>query len=370
MPEMSFRPARSMSLGQRLRYELVRHTFSTGYRLQFYDALRFLLGNGNPLGVALRMIAEVHTDFGRHWHPYGDLVDDCLESLSDNGAGRTLEDVLAAWGPLEEAALISAGMRSGKLPETLLQASKLVEARRRILTLVGKMSLYPLLLFCLGGGMLVINGAYLIPTLRKISDPKNWSGALGFMHLLANFTDKQGAAVVSAVAIMMGLVLWSIPRWRGRLRRIADNMVPWSVYQDIQGAVFLMNMAALLRANVQTLAALQILLPFSSPWLQERLGSIIARVEQGDHLGKALRNSGYQFPSKEAANYLSLLTEGDGAPDIIGRYGDRWLEQTLERVNKRAIVVMFFSLLLIFSFFLLILSTVMQIQDMTSDSMQ
>ncbi|EKN4036019.1 type II secretion system F family protein [Yersinia enterocolitica] len=370
MPEMSFRPARSMSLGQRLRYELVRHTFSTRYRLQFYDGLRFLLENSKSLGVALRMIAEVHTDFGKHWHPYGDLVDDCLESLSDNGVGRTLEDVLAAWGPLEEAALISAGMRSGKLPEALIQASKLVEARRRILTLVGKMSLYPLLLFCLGGGMLVINGAYLIPTLRKISDPQNWSGALGFMHLLANFTDKQGAAVVSAVAILMGLVLWSIPRWRGRLRRIADNMVPWSVYQDIQGAVFLMNIAALLRANVQTLAALQILLPFSSPWLQERLGSIIACVEQGDHLGKALRNSGYQFPSKEAANYLSLLTEGDGAPDIIGRYGDRWLEQTLERVNKRAIVVMFFSLLLIFSFFLLILSTVMQIQDMTSDSMQ
>ncbi|MFQ6245934.1 type II secretion system F family protein [Yersinia enterocolitica] len=358
-----------MSLGPRLRYELVRHTFSIRYRLQFYDALRFLLENGTPLGTALQMIAEVHTDFGRHWHPYGDLVDDCLESLSDNGAGRTLEDVLAAWGPLEEAALISAGMRSGKLPEALLQAGKLVEARRRILTLVGKMSLYPLLLFCLGGGMLVINGAYLIPTLRKLSDPQNWTGALDFMHALANFTDKQGVAVVGIVAILAGLVLWSIPRWRGRLRRLADNMMPWSVYQDIQGAVFLINMAALLRANVQTLEALQILLPFSAPWLQERLDAIIASVEQGDHLGKALLSSGYQFPSKEAANYLSLLTEGDGAPDIIGRYGDRWLEQTLERVNKRVMVVMLFSLLLIFSFFLLILSTVMQIQDMTSDSM-
>ncbi|MFV8779508.1 type II secretion system F family protein [Yersinia enterocolitica] len=369
MSEKCFRPARNMSLGQRLRYELVRHTFSIRYRLQFYDALRFLLENGTPLGTALQMIAEVHTDFGRHWHPYSDLVDDCLDSLSDNGAGRTFEDVLAAWGPLEEAALISAGMRSGKLPEALLQAGKLVEARRRILILVGKMSLYPLLLFCLGGGMLVINGAYLIPTLRKLSDPQNWTGALGFMHALANFTDKQGVAFVGMVAILAGQVLWSIPRWRGRLRRLADSMVPWSVYQDIQGAVFLMNMTALLRANVQTLEALQILLPFSSPWLQERLDAIIAGVEQGEHLGKALRNSGYQFPSKEAANYLSLLTEGDGAPDIIGRYGDRWLEQTLERVNKRVMVVMLFSLLLIFSFFLLILSTVMQIQDMTSDSM-
>ncbi|WP_261374002.1 type II secretion system F family protein [Yersinia similis] len=207
------------------------------------------------------------------------------------------------------------------------------------------------------------------PTLRKLSDPENWRGALGFMHAVANVTDKQSTVVVGVIAILVGLVLWSIPRWRGRLRRFADNIMPWSVYKDIQGAVFLMNMAALLRANVQTLEALQILLPFSSPWLQERLDAIIACIEQGDHLGKALRNSGYAFPGKEAANYLSLLTEGDGAPDIIARYGDRWLEQTLERVNKRVIGVMFFSLLLIFSFFLLILSMVMQIQDMTSDSM-
>lgn len=369
MSEMIFRPARNMSLAKRLRYELVRHTFSAHYRLEFYDALHFLLGNGHPLGAALRMIAEVHTDFGKLWHPYGDLVDDCLESLSDNGTGRMLEDVLAAWGPLEEAALISAGMRSGKLPEALRQAGKLVEARRRILTLVGKMSLYPLLLLSLGSGMLGINGMYLIPTLRKLSDPENWRGALGFMHAVANVTDKQSTVVVGVIAILVGLVLWSIPRWRGRLRRFADNIMPWSVYKNIQGAVFLMNMAALLRANVQTLEALQILLPFSSPWLQERLDAIIACIEQGDHLGKALRNSGYAFPSKEAANYLSLLTEGDGAPDIISRYGDRWLEQTLERVNKRVIGVMFFSLLLIFSFFLLILSMVMQIQDMTSDSM-
>ncbi|SUP88618.1 type IV pilus biogenesis protein PilR [Yersinia pseudotuberculosis] len=98
MSEMIFRPARNMSLAKRLRYELVRHTFSAHYRLEFYDALHFLLGNGHPLGAALRMIAEVHTDFGKLWHPYGDLVDDCLESLSDNGTGRMLEDVLAAWG--------------------------------------------------------------------------------------------------------------------------------------------------------------------------------------------------------------------------------------------------------------------------------
>ncbi|MCY9469323.1 hypothetical protein MWG46_20040, partial [Escherichia coli] len=71
----------------------------------------------------------------------------------------------------------------------------------------------------------------------------------------------------------------------------------------------------------------------ASPWLSTRLDSIIYRVRQGDHLGLALRQCGYQFPSREAANFLSLL-QGDGATELISNYGQRWLSQTLQRVKN------------------------------------
>lgn len=79
------------------------------------------------------MIGEVHTDFGRRWHPYYELVQDCLEGVKDNREGRSLKDVLAAWAPYEEAALISAGMETGNIPGALMQADKLIVARRLIL---------------------------------------------------------------------------------------------------------------------------------------------------------------------------------------------------------------------------------------------
>ncbi|KAF0667647.1 hypothetical protein L247_20175, partial [Salmonella enterica subsp. enterica serovar Worthington str. BCH-7253] len=115
-------------------------------------------------------------------------------------------------------------------------------------------------------------------------------------------------------------------------RSLADNIMPWSIYKDIQGAAFLLNMAALLKAKMTTLNSLNVLQDFASPWLSTRLDSIIYRVRQGDHLGLALRQCGYQFPSREAANFLSLL-QGDGATELIGNYGQRWLVQTLERVK-------------------------------------
>ncbi|STQ14854.1 type IV pilus biogenesis protein PilR [Enterobacter cloacae] len=80
----------------------------------------------------------------------------------------------------------------------------------------------------------------------------------------------------------------------------------------------------------------------------------------------ALRQSGYDFPSREAVNYLSLLDKGNSAASLITNYADRWLEQALTRVARRANVTKLFSLVLIMSFFLTHPADVMQIQDMNT----
>ncbi|MDR3430724.1 MAG: type II secretion system F family protein [Rouxiella aceris] len=357
-----------MNLLQRIRYELVRKSFTGKYRQPFYETLRFLLENKKSFKEALTMIGEVHTDFGRRWHPYIELVEDCLEALADNSAGHTLPDVLATWVPREEAALISAGIRSGSVPRSLEQADKLIVARRRILGQVVLASVYPTLLVALGAGLLTVNNRLLIPTLSKLSPPESWTGALGFMNQVSAFTSSYGGVTALGCMAFIALVFWSLPRWRGRLRRFADQLMPWSIYKDLQGAVFLMNVSALLEAGVPHLEAVRILHDFGSPWLRERLEAVMDGMSNGAGLGKSLRDCGYKFPSQEAANYLSILGQGDGASTLISHYADRWLEQVLRLVARRANVAKLFSLFLIITFFLLMLGMVMQIQDMTHTS--
>src|SRR5476649_159885 len=208
MSNLTFRPYREMNLVVRIRYELVRRTFTGHYRQPFYETLRFLLENRKPLEDALRMIGEVHTNFGRRWHPYSDLVDDCLEAIADNRAGRSMQDVLAAWAPREEAALISAGMQSGNLPRSLAQADKLIVARRRILGQVLMASIYPAALLLLGGGLLGVNNTLLIPTLSKLTSPDSWTGALGFMNHVSAFTGQYGSLLSIGFVVLTGLVFW------------------------------------------------------------------------------------------------------------------------------------------------------------------
>lgn len=361
---------REMNFSQRLRRFIVRKTFSAPYRVQFYEALRFLLENKQPLKTALEQMRDAWTDFGRKWHPFAELATDCIESLRENTDENSLEYTLGLWVPQEEAAVISAGIRSGSIVDALQFATTLTDARKQIHQAVWQMAIYPAALLIMMTGTLYVLNTELIPVLSKISPPESWSGALGFLYGLSVFVDNYGAICAILFAVIAGLITWSLANWNrpDNIRSFADNIMPWSIYQDIQGATFLLNMAALLKARMTTLNSLVVLQEFASPWLSTRLESIIYRVRHGDHLGLALRQCGYQFPSREAANFLSLL-QGDGATELISNYGQRWLVQTLERVKKRAVVVRLIMLVLLVISLLLLVLAIMDIQSIGDNSM-
>ncbi|MDC7123868.1 type II secretion system F family protein, partial [Cellulomonas fimi] len=155
-----------------------------------------------------------------------------------------------------------------------------------------------LVLLVLGGGLLGVNNQSLVPMLSRMSDPASWSGALGFMKGLSDWTEQWGPAAAFSGAALVVASLWSLPRWRGRIRRLADSIMPWSLYKDLQGAVFLMNTGALLGAGVHELEAMQLLHSFAPPWLQERLDAARDEMSEGNSLGMALRKSGYDFKKK------------------------------------------------------------------------
>lgn len=78
----------------------------------------------------------------------------------------------------------------------------------------------------------------------------------------------------------------------------------------------------------------------------------------------ALRECGYAFPSKEAVNYLSMV-DGDGAAQMIARFGQEWLEETVKRVNRRGIAVMLFSMVMLFALIGVVVMAVMEVNSMT-----
>ncbi|EBP7214785.1 type II secretion system F family protein, partial [Salmonella enterica] len=131
-------------------------------------------------------------------------------------------------------------------------------------------------------------------------------------------------------------VYWSFGNLTSRARLFMDALPPWSVYREVQGATFLLNFAALSRAQVKNEDALSQLSLHGSPWLRQRLNAASRLMKSGNSLGQALADSGYRFPSRDAINRLKLLTQGDGGEAIIDSFARNQLERTLAGIKSLA----------------------------------
>ncbi len=357
---------REMNFSQRLRRFIVRKTFSAPYRVQFYEALRFLLENKQPLKTALEQMRDAWTDFGRKWHPFAELATDCIESLRENSGENSLEYTLGLWVPQEEAAVISAGIRSGSIVDALQFATTLTDAKKQLHQAIWQMAIYPVGLLIMMTGTLYVLNTELIPVLSKISSPDSWSGALGFLYGLSLFVDNYGAICAVLFAVVTGVISWSLKNWKSR--SLADNIMPWSIYKDIQGAAFLLNMAALLKAKMTTLNSLNVLQDFASPWLSTRLDSIIYRVRQGGSPWAGFASVRLSVPIQGSSQLPVFIT---------GRWrngANRQLWPTVACTNagaskKRAAVVRLIMLIFLVMSLLLLVMAVVDIQSIGDNSM-
>ncbi|OCQ52561.1 type IV pilin biogenesis protein [Photorhabdus australis subsp. thailandensis] len=330
---------------------IYRKTFSAKDRIAFYDMLAFLLDNNKSLRQALVDMRNVATDFGKKKHPIAVLLTDCIQAL-DEGQDA-LETMLMDWIPVQEATLIGSGVLAGNIADALRRASRIVQGKSEMTSALTGAVVYPAFLLFLVVLMMNLVCNKFIPQLAKLVPREKWQGPLKQLTDISEFFVHHGMVIISILLLLSGLIYWSLGHWQHR--KIADLLPPWSVYRSVQGVYFLLNIAALLRVNIQVLNAVKMLGETASPWLETRINETVRYMSQGQHLGLALKSTGYHFPSKDCVNQMMLLTEGSGAENILEHYANRWLEQTIKQVKKKAAYLMALCFLLVFSYMLLLL---------------
>lgn len=342
---------------------LYRHTFTTKDRLSLYEDLAFLLDNNRTLAVAITNMRDCATDFGRRSSPSSVWLNDCLTAISN---GQSLDIALGDWIPRQEAAIISAGVRDGRISEALRRAMTVVhgidEMKSSIYSTLG----YPFVLVGTVIGIMVMVSDHFIPQLTKIIPRATWEGGIWWLGATSDFVVNQGVLLCLSLALLTAWVTWSFNHLTGRVRRYLDYLIPWSVYKDFQGVAFLLNIAALLRADVKTLEALDILSRNASPWLLERLNATRRLVRQGQHLGLALRNTGHHFPSKDCVNKLVLLTDGDNAAGIIENYAKEWMRTTIKLIKRRTTRLSIVLFLMVSGYMFLLIQVIQQLNGMAA----
>ena len=319
--------------------------YDGGVRIDFYEGFQNLVENGLNVSDALKELYTVWSyDGAKADAPLAIVAHDLMMQLSN---GTPLSRALSRWVPYEEASLLAAGEQAGTLVSTCDDVIRVIQAKQQILGAVASAVVYPAFLCIPLFYLLWIVSVKMVPKMVLVSNPEKWTGAAVLLYELANFVTDYGVAVILLVLTLVTAFWFSLPRWTGAIRLLADRGPFYSTYRIIHGSTFLLNLSVMMRANISEYRALEMLKEYASPWLKERITGALYGITMGSNLGVALDNAGHGFPDKKAIQFIRILASRKGFSKSISNYSDRWLKASIKRMQRLAQVAFTTMLILI-----------------------
>lgn len=320
-----------------MRFDLnrtwARLSMTAAVRLRLYRKIATMLANGLPL---LRILDDLYLRASHQGRaPAEPMAIALFEWKRSVQNGHTLAEGMQDWVPRAEQLVILAGEQSGRLEAGLGAVIDVVQASRRIRSVVAGGAAYPLLVTSIVLGYVYLFGTRVVPEFGRLSDPSGWHGAARGLHLMSIWVQHWMPQFVLLIVLACVAVVHSLPRWRGSARLVADRLPPYSIYRLLSGSGFLLAFSALLSAGITVEKALFRLCDCASPWLRERLEGALLGVKSGLNCGEALRNSGYGFPSPEIVDDLCIYAEYRGFPEVLKMMADEWMAEGVERISRQ-----------------------------------
>lgn len=316
--------------------------FTDKARISLYRKIAKMLANGLPL---LRVLEELHERASHNRRkpnePMAVVLNDCRRLVQN---GRMLSEGLEWWVPRTEQMILMAGEQSGHMETALLSVVDVVQAQRRIKSVITGGIAYPLAILVLILAYVYLFGTRVIPEFTRIVDPAGWHGPARSLYLLSMFVQHWMLYAVAGLALALAGLVAAMPRWRGNVRVFFDRYAPFSIYRLVVGSGFLLAFSALLAAGITVEKSLARLSELAGPWLRERLDGALLGIRSGLNCGEALRNAGYGFPSEEVIDDLCVYAEYRGFSEALKLMADEWMEEGIERISGQMKVLNGFAI--------------------------
>lgn len=305
-----------------------RMAFGWKTRAAMYRHLSTQMGNDIAAIPALEMFqARLQR---RKKRDSAKVVGDMVRRMKD---GKNLSDAMSVWIPQDEAMIIASGEMSGDPAQSfdlILEAKERVAKVKRALT---SSMVTPVIYMIALLGMLWGIGAFVVPGLQAALPASKAHGLIGGLYVASAFATSWWAVLplVLAVALITATV-WSLPRWTGAGRVIAERFFPWSFYRDIQGYTWLLGFSALLRAGMSDVEILNRQAKQANPWLKERLVIVRRQMENGASLPAALYGAKFGghpagFPNPDMIDDIASMAGFKDFAERIGKVAVQWADE-------------------------------------------
>ena len=305
-------------------------------RLNLWRKLSKLLSNNVPIKKALESMLESRLRVSKK-DTVATAITDWLVSTNN---GVRFSVAIDGWVSDNEIMLLSAGEQSGSLRGALDSCVKLMLSGKKIKSAIVSGITYPAFLIMTAFGILLLFGYRVIPVFSANVGEDKWTGMAGIMVVVAHWVQNYLAFAAVVVVAIIAVFFWTLPRWAGKYRVIADRSVPWSIYRMIQGSAWMIALAAMIDAGMRIETALDEMQKRANPWLASRIASCLVGMRSGFTVGESLSNSGMEFPDREIIDDLVVYSALSGFDDALKKIGDEWLEDGVDRI-KGVMAVLF-----------------------------
>jgi membrane peptidoglycan carboxypeptidase len=143
------------------------------------------------------------------------------------------------------------------MAEGLLFMSEVVEKTDKMVATMRKAALYPLGLLSMFGLLLALFAINAVPVLAELMPPDKWPASGQTLYAVSTLMADHGLTMAAAFLGLVGLFMFSLSRWTGPVRTVADRYLPYSLYRDYAGSMLLISLSSMMRAGVSLRSALE-----------------------------------------------------------------------------------------------------------------
>ncbi|MBU3595093.1 type II secretion system F family protein [Polynucleobacter sp. 86C-FISCH] len=335
-------------------------------REPFYQHLSDQVANDIALETSLKFFQDRMV---RQKRPgYAKLIAVIISRLKN---GDTFAQSLRGLVPENEIIIISAGELSSRLPfalslilEQQARKHRLTQTLRQgLASSVGHLLIAVAVLWYLASAV--------IPQLTMAVPEAQAQGLVSALYKVSSFINSYWAlSIPIGIIVFIAAIFYTLPRWTGPSRLVAEQYFPWSYYRDLVGYQWLMIFTTLLASGISDVTILKTQSKEATPYLRERLTLLFHRLHSGGmSLGDALITPiqadglSMNFPSPEINESIVALYGFANFPKRIITLVEQWAKQIEERTLTLAKKVSaIFEFVMIFGMALLILA----VQDLSN----
>jgi type II secretory pathway component PulF len=321
----------------RIDEKMLKSKFKGKIRKSLYTKLAQCLENGVSLSEGLGLLYEHATDDGKDLKtPAAVALKEWMKGISN---GQSFSNCIIGWVPQEDLTVIAAGEVSSRLADALKNALLIQESTKAIKKTIILGLAYPTALILATIAFLLVFGLKVVPALAVVYPTDKWTGLGVALVIASQIVNTWFIPLVIAVFVLMIAITVSLPRFVGPIRAKLDQYPPYSLYRIMNGAGFLLSIAVLTKAGVQTTEVLRILQKNSTPWYSERITGALRHVSNGDNLGDALYKTKLGFPDVETVRDMRSYSRMSGMEDIFDKLAREWMVASVQRVKEQTNVM-------------------------------